>query len=84
MAHMYHIPNLAPVSKENKRCTSQHTHITIVEFLKGHHFKASIFYIFVEGKPACLVMLRAPNKVYILFIYFLAVSILGEGKDCSI
>ena len=26
-----HVRDLAPVSKENKRCTSQHTRITIVE-----------------------------------------------------
>ena len=43
MARVYHIRNLAPVSKENKLCMSQHTHITIVELVHRLHGKTRIF-----------------------------------------
>ena len=37
LARVYHVSDLAPVSKENKCCMSQHTHITIVELKHGLH-----------------------------------------------
>ena len=46
-ARVYHARNLAPVSKENKRCTSQHTHIIIVELVHRLHGKTHIFLFFV-------------------------------------
>ena len=33
-----HVRDLAPVSNENKSCTSQHTHITIVELVHRRPF----------------------------------------------
>ena len=47
LAHVYHIRNLAPVSKENKCCTSQHTHIAIVESVHRLHNKTCLFLFFV-------------------------------------
>ena len=45
---MYHVRDLAPVSKENKRCTSQHTHIAIVELVHRLYGKTCIFLFFVR------------------------------------
>ena len=50
MTRVYHVRNLAPVSKENKRCTSQHTHITIVELVHRLHGKTRIFLFFVRSR----------------------------------
>ena len=41
--------HLAPVSKENKRCTSQDTHITIVELVHRLLGKTRIFPFFVRN-----------------------------------
>ena len=53
VAREYHMRNLAPVYKEKKRCTSQHTHITIVELVHRLHGKTCIFFIFVRNR-GCL------------------------------
>ena len=34
----HHVCDLVPVSKENRRCMSQHTHITTVELVYGQPF----------------------------------------------
>ena len=43
VAHVHHVRNLAPVSKEIKWCTSQHMHITIVETVHRLHSKTHIY-----------------------------------------
>ena len=49
MARVHHVRDLALVSKENKRkCTSQHTHIPIVEVEYRLHGKTRIFFFFVR------------------------------------
>ena len=50
MARVYHVRNLAPVSKENKRCTSQQTPISIVELVHRFHGKTRIFLFFVRNR----------------------------------
>ena len=49
MALMHHVCNLAPISKENKRCTLQHMHSTIVESVLRLHGKTPIFLLFVHS-----------------------------------
>ena len=52
MARVYHVlvRNLATVSKENKRSTSQQTPISIVEIVHRFHGKTRIFLFFVRNR----------------------------------
>ena len=50
MARVYHIRNLAPVPKENKRCTSQQTPISIAELVHRFHGIMRIFLFFVLNR----------------------------------
>ena len=50
MARVYHVNYLTSVSEENKRCPSQHTHITIVELVHRLHGKTRIFLLFIHSR----------------------------------
>ena len=49
-ARVSHTQFGASPSKENKRCTSQHMHITIVELVHRLHGKTRIFLFFVRNR----------------------------------
>ena len=48
VACVYHVRDLVPIYKENKRCTSQHKPNTIVELVHRLHGKTGVFFFFVR------------------------------------